>query len=102
MPTEPSRTCENCGGLGRRPRGGCFGPVFDPFARRCSVCGGTGQAPDPHAWALVSEEDPNETEVCSRCGAQRDRNGPIEKRAFITGGWPSPDCEEIALIRSAE
>lgn len=58
---------------------------------------------EPHRWALVSEEDPLEHEVCITCGAQRNRNGPVDERAFITGGWPSPmDCELLRIFSDDE
>lgn len=41
-----------------------------------------------HVWGLVSEEDELETEVCTNCGAQRDKTGKKLPRAWITGGWP--------------
>lgn len=44
-----------------------------------------------HEWGLISEEDPDETELCGRCGRQRDRGGILRERAFITGGWPNPE-----------
>jgi hypothetical protein len=50
----------------------------------------------PHRWALIDYDDPNDTEVCIECGAQKDKNGPIEGRASITGGWRAEpiDAEE--------
>jgi hypothetical protein len=42
---------------------------------------------DEHRWALVSDDDPDEHEVCLDCGAQRNRHGLIDERAKITGGW---------------
>jgi len=41
---------------------------------------------DGHAWVLVSDEDPLETELCFCCGAQRDKNGDLP-RATVTDGW---------------
>jgi protein gp37 len=46
-----------------------------------------------HRWGLVSDEDPNETEVCGECGRQRDRGGILRERAFITGGWPNAEID---------
>lgn len=46
-----------------------------------------------HRWCLVSDEDPDEHEVCIRCGAQRNNKGPLAERATITGGWPRKDCD---------
>lgn len=62
----------------------------------------TRSGPDAHRWVLVSEEDELETEVCSQCGAQRNKEGPIEERATITGGWPSADCNLVALVGDPE
>lgn len=56
-----------------------------------------------HRWVLVDYDDPDEHEVCTRCGAQRNRHGRIEERAKITGGWPEADCDlRAALITPDE
>jgi hypothetical protein len=49
---------------------------------------------DRHCWVLVDDEDPDETEICRRCGSQRNRHGRLTGKARITGGWPIPNCED--------
>lgn len=53
-----------------------------------------GGEPEMHRWVLVDDADPDETEFCDQCGAQRNKHGLLESRAWISGGWPSEvDCE---------
>jgi hypothetical protein len=42
---------------------------------------------DPHSWVLVDYDDPDEHEVCSRCGSRRNKHGRL------TGGGTVPNCE---------
>jgi hypothetical protein len=65
--------------------------------------GQEGGVEEGHRWVLVSDEDENETKVCTRCGAQRDMHGALAVRAKISGGWPSQiDCDLIRLVIDPE
>lgn len=48
-----------------------------------------------HRWVLVSDEDPDEHEVCVDCGKQRNRKGDDLPRATMTGGFRFEDCEKL-------